>query len=91
MKKNLLSLLIMVGFCSYTMAQIVIFEDFDSYQPGDLIHEVNPQYFPLWPNTTIGHEISDAQSASPNNSVYLFSDSGGGPADVIMDLSLIHI
>ncbi len=85
MKKTLLSLFVILGFASLCSAQITIFEDFDSYQVGEDIVDVNPTFFEYWPGGNLGLEISDAQAASGNNSVYLFSDSGGGPADVIMN------
>jgi len=66
-------------------AQITIFEDFDSYQPGDDIVQVNPTYFEYWPGGNVGLEVSDAQAASGTNSIYLFSNTGGGPNDVIMN------
>jgi len=84
MKKILLSLFIIVGFCSLGSAQITIFDNFDSYEAGDNIVDVNPDVFELWPNTPSGPVVSNAQAASPPNSIYLFSDSGGGPEDAIM-------
>lgn len=85
MKKLLLSLFIIAGFASLSTAQIEIFEDFDSYEVGEDIVDVNPTYFEYWPGGNLGLEISDAQAFSGNNSIYLFSNSGGGPADVIMN------
>jgi hypothetical protein len=85
MKKNLLLLLILAGFSSITTAQITIFEDFDSYQPGDDIVQVNPTYFQYWPGGSTGLQVSDVQAFSGTNSLYLYSNTGGGPADVIMD------
>ena len=85
MKHFLLFLFMVIGMFTTSIAQITIFEDFDSYEPGDLIHEVNPEYFQLWPGATLGLMVSDAQSASPNNSIYLFTNTGGGPEDIIMD------
>jgi len=84
MKKLLLSFIMVAFVASLTTAQTTIFEDFDSYTPGDQLHTVS-QNFELWPGTTVGHTISDVQSASPNNSVYLFSNTGGGPGDLIMN------
>lgn len=84
MKKPILFLILVLGIINISNGQITIFEDFDSYSPGDLIHEVNPEFFELWPGTPTGLTVSDSQSASPNNSIYLFSNTGGGPEDIIM-------
>jgi len=44
--KKLLLLTLMVAFTAgISNAQITIFEDFDSYQPGDFIQDVNPDSY----------------------------------------------
>ncbi len=91
MKKLLLSLFIIAGFASLSTAQITIFEDFDSYEVGDDIVEVNPTYFEYWPNTSVGLPISDEQAFSGSNSIYLFSaEAGGGPDDVVMNFQDVY-
>ena len=82
MKKVLLSLLLIVGFCSLSTAQTTIFEDFDSYAPGDDIVQVNPEFFEYWPGGNEGFYVSDAQAVSGSNSVYLVDGTGG---DVILE------
>ena len=84
MNRLILFALMAFAVATISTAQITIFEDFDSYQVGDNIHEVNPQIYQLWPGATVGHQISDVQAASPNNSIYLEGVGAGGPGDVIM-------
>jgi len=85
MKKTLLYFFLIMGIAHMASAQVVIFEDFDSYSPGDDIVQVNPTYFSYWPGGSTGLLVSDVQAASGNNSIYLYSDVGGGPADVVMN------
>lgn len=81
----------MVAFTAgISNAQITIFEDFDSYQPGDDIVEVNPQVFEYWPGGNTGIPISDEQAFSGTNSVYLAAPAGGSAQDVVMNFGDVY-
>lgn len=86
MKKQLLLLLVLVlGSWSLT-AQVSFFDDFESYNVGDLIAGSSPNWT-TWSGGVPAEDapVSDAQAFSGNNSIYFLNTNGqGGPADVVL-------
>ena len=84
MKRNLLLLMVtmLLGFAA--TAQVIYQDDFDSYNPGDYLAVVSPDWT-TWSNQPGGSEdalITDAQSSSPSNSVIV-----EGAVDVVYPIA----
>lgn len=86
MKKNLLFAFVFFWSFSLAKAQINFFDDFESYNPGDMISASSPNWS-TWSGGVPGEDapISTDQAYSGNNSLKLQAGSpGGGPADVVL-------
>ncbi len=86
MKKKLLLALSLLLCFSVARAQISFFDDFESYNPGDMIAASSPDWT-TWSGGVPGEDapISSEQAYSGTNSLKLQAgNSGGGPADVIL-------
>lgn len=86
--RNLYTLLFLFIIATYGLeAQVSFSDNFDSY-PVDTYLGLNNSKWTTWsgkPGTDEDAKITSDKSKSPNNSVYIFSNStGGGPMDLVL-------
>ena len=81
MKKKLLALTSCIAVACAATAQVIQADDFDSYTAGNQLAATSPMWITWTGAPTEDAPVSNAQSSSAPNSVYIIGNNG--PADIV--------